>query len=79
MSSSLNQPTRSPSFDRAMVVILSTIKRLGSPIAVSSSAATSNRNSGASVGSVVNAHVTVATCHLPPIDTPANCPEAPGR
>jgi hypothetical protein len=55
MSSSARRPTRSPSFDRGTVVILSTINRLDSRIPVTSLASTSGRINGASVGSVVRA------------------------
>lgn len=56
VSSSERRPTRSPSFERGTVVILSTISRLGSRIPVVSFASTGIRNNGASVWSVVNAH-----------------------
>lgn len=56
-SSSDNWPIRSPSLERGMVVILSTISRLGCRIPVVASASTGIRNSGASVSSVVNAQI----------------------
>ena len=55
MSSSDRRPTRSPSFERGTVVILSTISPLGWRIPVVLSASTAIRNNGASVWSVVNA------------------------
>lgn len=47
---------RFPSLERGMVVILSTIRLQGSRRPLTSSASTRSRNSGASVGSVVNTH-----------------------
>ena len=55
MSSSLNRPRRSPSRLRRTVVILSAIRREAASSPFTSSGSTSTRNSGASVGSVVNA------------------------
>lgn len=55
MSSSPSRPILSPSLGRETVVILSTIKALGSRIPFVASGTIGSRNSGASVGSVVNA------------------------
>ena len=55
MWSSDKRPTRSPSFERGTVVILSTISRLGWRIPVVSFASMGIRNNGASVRSVVSA------------------------
>ncbi len=57
MSPPESRPTRRPSFDFAMVVILSTINRLGVCNPFSGSGATTRRSSGASVGSVVKAQI----------------------
>jgi hypothetical protein len=56
MSSSASWPMRSPSLARGTVVSLSTISRLGSRNPLTASGVTGSRISGASVGSLVNAH-----------------------
>ncbi len=56
ISSSLSRPTRSPSLARGTVATLSTIRLQGSRSPFASSGSIRSRNSGASVGSVVNAH-----------------------
>lgn len=56
MSSSPSRPTLSPSLARGTVEILSTIRALVSRSPFVSSGIIGSRNSGAPVGSVVNAH-----------------------
>jgi hypothetical protein len=52
----VSRPTRSPTFDRRIVVSLSTIAKLGWLMPVSSSAGIGSRSSGASTSVVVSGH-----------------------
>lgn len=56
-SESSRMPSRSPSFERRTVVILSTINRLAWSRPLPAVGAMSRRNRGASVGSVVNGQI----------------------
>jgi len=56
-SESSRMPSRSPSFERRTVVLLSTINRLASRSPLLADGAMSRRNKGASVGSVVNGQI----------------------
>src|SRR5437763_14081366 len=59
MSSSASRPTRLPSFALGIVVTLSTISRETASSPSASLGATTRRNSGASVGSLVKAQIVI--------------------